>query len=69
MTQLQSLKAAFDLGESSTVAEALGRHGIYALSQRVGELRRAGYPVLVDMVKLPNGKHVATYSKIRCAYG
>ena len=31
MTQLDTLKAAFDRNESLTVAEALSRYGIYAL--------------------------------------
>lgn len=63
MTQLESLKAAFDRGESLTVAEALTRFGIYALSQRCGELNRSGYKVIGRMVKLPNGKSVKRYSK------
>jgi helix-turn-helix protein len=69
MTQIETLKAAFDRGESLTVAEALTRFGIYALSQRVGELDRSGYPTEHEMVTLPNGKRIARYSKMRVAYG
>jgi helix-turn-helix protein len=69
MTQIETLKAAFDRGESLTVAEALTRFGIYALSQRVGQLDRSGYPVEHEMVTLPSGKRVARYSKFRVAYG
>ena len=47
-------------GGSLTVAEALSRFGCYALSQRIGELKRAGHPIRSEMVKL-NGKRVARY--------
>lgn len=69
MTQLDTLKAAFERGESFTVGEALGRHGIYALSQRVGELKRSGYPIVVDMETTSTGKRIARYSKLKVAYG
>ena len=69
MTQTDTLKAAFDRGETLTVAEALTLYGIYALSQRCGELRREGYPLESELVEIPNGKHVARYSKFKCAYG
>lgn len=69
MTQLESLKAAFNRGESLTVAEALTRFGIYALSQRCGELQRMGYPIVSERVSLPNGKSVCRYSLMSVAYG
>ena len=69
MTHLESLKAAFDRGESLTVAEALTRFGIYALSQRCTDLRREGYPVDSTMIELPSGKRVARYAKMVVAYG
>lgn len=62
MTQCETLLAALRRGESLTVAEALTFYGIYALSQRAGELRRAGHPVKSEMVAVGNGKRVARYS-------
>ena len=62
MTQLEVLRAAFDRGERLTVATALDRYGIYALSQRCGELRRSGYPVTARMIRVPTGKRVAEYA-------
>ena len=69
MTQLDILKAAFDRGEELSVAEALTRYGVYALSQRVGELDRSGYAVEHERVTLPNGKRIARYHKLMVPYG
>ena len=55
------IQAMRDRGERLTVAESLERYGIYALSQRAGELIRDGYPVVSEMVKVPSGKRVARY--------
>ena len=69
MTQVEILADAFDRGEALTVAVALSRYGIYALSQRCGELWRIGYPVESRTVKLSNGKHVSEYFRGGIAYG
>ena len=69
MTQLETLAEAFDRGEALTVATALGKYGIYALSQRCGELWRAGYPVESRTITTPTGKHVSEYFKGGIAYG
>ena len=69
MTQLETLAAAFDRGERLTVAESLAKYGIYALSQRCGELWRSGYPVESQTVSTPTGKHVSQYFKGGIAYG
>lgn len=66
MTQLDQLRKHFDDGGTLTVAEALGVYGIYALSQRCGDLRDAGYPVASRMIETPTGKRVAEYYKIPC---
>ena len=63
MTQLDTLRAAFDRGEALTVLTAIHKYGVYALSQRCGELYRAGYPLHTDSIKLPSGKWVARYRK------
>ena len=69
MTQLEMLKQAFDRGEELTTLDSLQRYGIMALSQRVGELDRGGYPTEHEMITLPSGKRVCRYSKLRVAYG
>jgi len=51
-----------EAGESLTVAEALSRHKCYALSQRIGEIRRKGYPIKREMVTVPSGARVCRYS-------
>ncbi len=62
MTQHEILIVHFDSGKSLTVAEALSRYGIYALSQRVGDLKRKGIDIQVEMVEA-NGKRFARYYK------
>ena len=70
MTQLQMLADAFDRGESLTVATALSSYGIYALSQRCGELERKwGYPVDSRFIDTPTGKRVKEYFRGAIAHG
>jgi hypothetical protein len=61
-TQAEILDEHFRNGGSLTVAEALELYGVYALSQRAGELR-AHYakPIVSEWLKLPNGKKVKRY--------
>lgn len=47
-----------------TVAEALNRYGIYALSQRVGELKRDGFHIASKMIEVREGVRVAQYSLV-----
>jgi hypothetical protein len=61
MTQCEELLAAFRRGEELTVAEAMGRYDIFALSQRCTDLRKAGYPVTSEMIVVASGKRVARY--------
>ena len=70
MTQLEILADALDKGEHLTVAVALERYGVYALSQRMGELaRKWGYPVESRTVETPTGKHVSEYFRGGIAHG
>lgn len=62
MKQKEQILEHLRRGHSLTVAEALSQYGIYALSQRVGSLKREGHPITAEMVELPNGKRVARYS-------
>lgn len=55
------LLRAFQRGERLTVAEALSRYGVYALSQRVGELRKAGWPVESEWYATAGGAKVKRY--------
>ena len=70
MTQLEILAQAFDAGEKHTVASALAKYGIYALSQRCGELaRKWGYPVESRTVKTAGGAIVSEYFRGGIAHG
>ena len=62
MSQKDVLLKALQSGQSLTTLEALQRYGVMALSQRMTELQRAGYPVKSEMIDLPTGKRVARYS-------
>ena len=64
MSQKDVLLKALQSGQSLTTLEALQRYGVMALSQRMTELQRAGYPVKSEMIDLPTGKRVARYSWI-----
>lgn len=66
-TQAGKLLRAFQRGEFLTVAEALSKYGVYALSQRVGELKRAGWPIVAERFKTAGGAVVARYSMARAA--
>lgn len=59
--QLWTLIRAFQRGARLTVLLAIERYGIYALSQRCGELRKLGWPIQSEMTELPNGKNVKEY--------
>jgi len=65
MNQVEILKKHFDSGRSLTVLTAIEKYGIYALSQRVGDLKKQGYPVDGEMIELPSGKRVMSYRKVK----
>lgn len=62
MNQCEQLLEAMKRGEQLTVAEAMARYGVYALSQRCGELIRQGHAINVETIKVQSGKRVARYS-------
>jgi hypothetical protein len=66
--QCELLLAAFNRGESLTVGEALMRYGVYALSQRVGEIEKEGHLIEHEMVKVGKAR-VCRYSLVRIAFG
>lgn len=55
------LLMALKNGERLTPLSALERYRCFSLSQRMGELKRAGWPILTEMVALNSGKRVAQY--------
>lgn len=52
---------ALKSGEKLTPLVALDRFRCLSLSQRVGELKRAGWPIISEMVSVNSGKRVAQY--------
>lgn len=60
-TQLKTLLQALQRGEKLTVAQALTQYGCYALSQRMGDLKRMGWPVLTETITTKSGKRIAEY--------
>lgn len=65
MNQLDVLKRHFNQGKSLTVLSAINRYGVYALSQRVGQLKKKPHKMKIEskLIALPNGKHIARYRK------
>ena len=62
MSQAKTLLAALKRGEKLTVLTALKKYNTFALSQRMGDLIRAGHRIKPEMIKLRNGKRIARYS-------
>jgi hypothetical protein len=60
-TQCYTLLAAMKNGERLTVAKALSQYGCYALSQRVGELKKLGWPILSRTVTTAGGARIKEY--------
>ena len=48
-------------GKRLTVAIALKEHGCYALSQRMGELKRMGWPIQSRRITTAGGASVCEY--------
>jgi hypothetical protein len=60
--QLRAILGELQRGRRLTVAVALAELGVYALSQRIGELRRMGWPIDRTMIRTSGGATVAQYS-------
>lgn len=61
-SQCYELLMAMQQGARLTVAVAMTRHGVYALSQRCGELRREyGWPIKSRWVETAGGAKVKEY--------
>lgn len=61
-TMTYELLVALQNGERLTPLTALEKYRCFSLSQRMGELRRAGWPIVAVMVTVSSGKRVAQYS-------
>lgn len=60
-TMTYELLDALKRGERLTPLTALERYRCFSLSQRMGELRRSGWPIRSSMVSVNSGKKVAQY--------
>jgi hypothetical protein len=54
-------------GQSLTPLEALNLFGCLSLSQRIGELKREGWPIESELVAIGHGKKVSRYTYKRVA--
>jgi hypothetical protein len=61
MTQVTMILNHLIAGGSLTPLESLSLYGVMALSQRIGELKRQGYPIRSTLVETPTHKHVSRY--------
>jgi len=64
MSQKDVLLNALQNGEKLTTLDALMNYNVMALSQRMTELKRAGYPIESKMIDTDSGKRIAQYSWI-----
>jgi hypothetical protein len=55
------LMAMKNQGKRLTVAKALSEHGCYALSQRIGELKRMGWPIRDRFIRTVGGATIKEY--------
>lgn len=60
-TMLYELLAALQNGECLTPLLALQKYDCLSLSQRMGELKRQGWPIVTEMIEVASGKRVAQY--------
>lgn len=60
-TQSYEILMVLQAGGRLTVAKALTELGVYALSQRIGELKKMGWPILSKPVTTNGGARIAEY--------
>lgn len=61
-TQLWALLTALQAGKSFTFLDSVHELGIAALSQRVGDLRKLGWPIRDKWEETKNGATIKRYS-------
>lgn len=59
--QASRILAYLKQGHALTPLEALRLFGCLRCGGRIYDLKKLGYPIVSEMVKLPNGKRVASY--------
>ena len=69
MTQCEAVLAHLQRGETLTPLTAFQLYGTLALHSRIAELRERGNIIHCEMVTVPSGKRVGSYSLQRIAYG
>ena len=60
-SQEEMILAHLKSGKAITPLEALNLYGCFRLGARCWDLGQKGYNIVSKMVKLPNGKRVASY--------
>lgn len=61
-TQCYEILMYLQSGGTLTVAKAMSELAVYALSQRVGELKKMGWPIQSRALKIRDKCYVAEYS-------
>lgn len=62
-SQNQLIKAHLESGKAITSYEALELYGCFRLASRIYDIKSSGYAINKDMIELPSGKYIASYSK------
>ncbi len=65
MTQAEAILEHLKLGFEITPLEALRVFGCLRLGARIWELQRAGHRIESKFIKLPGGKHCASYRLVK----
>lgn len=60
-SQTDAILAFLKDGNGITPMDALNLCGCFRLSARIADLRRKGYPIVAEKVKVDGGKYVARY--------
>lgn len=62
MTQCDLILQHLLGGGSLTALDSLNLFGCLSLSQRIGDLKRSGHPILSELIETPSHKHISRYS-------
>jgi hypothetical protein len=62
-TQNKQIKAHLESGKAITAYEALELYGCLRLASRIFDIKSSGYAVNKDLITLPSGKRIASYTK------
>jgi hypothetical protein len=61
-SQTNAILAYMKAGNGITPIEALNLCGCFRLSARIADLKKRGYAIMTEKVKVDGGKYVARYS-------